>query len=401
MRIWTAFLLVAVSLSGCASVDSVDEPVTSEAPEASPDYVPHVIVGVPDSGINPYHELYFRENLTSHPCSYIQDFPCDIPALNLTVGGNMSWEERFEADKDLWTAIQPGDVYWIPQTVFVGVVCESPYSPAGGEICILDDSHMHGTGTTSSVITENPDALIVFKEGQSGIEPILETGIPVDVFSVSWGTIAPIPVGNEVFARTYSPIYVLAAGNDPRSVLLDSWAGSTRAITVGGAYPDNTQEPMAGQQGDVVSYYCRPTAQTQSIDEMRASYCGTSFATPTTAGAISKVILAIRESSGYTGTTEDGMVDPLADVSVQDLKDAVFRTASYNPEDQYPADPAFGAGIPVNPVAPWVQWNWGFYDGLVAEATIEHFLGQEQPEKPMEAQLYMEALYTARETLHG
>ncbi|MGB1585745.1 MAG: S8/S53 family peptidase [Thermoplasmatota archaeon] len=400
MRFLLIMILAATAFAGC--VDSDDPEPTTALPPADPSggFEPHVIVGVPDSGINPYHEQFYRPDRVDHPCTYIEAFPCDIPALNLTVSRDvdLTWEERFEADRATWESVQPGDVYWIPQTVFIGAICESLFDSTG--ICILDDTNMHGTGTTSSVLSENPDALIVFKEGGSSIEPILNSGIPVDIFSVSWGTIVPIPVGGqEVFGRVYSPIYILAAGNDPRSVLLDSWAGSTRAITVGGAYGDNTQEPLAGQQGDVVSYFCRPTAQTMSLEEMRPSYCGTSFATPTTAGGISKVVLAIREASGYTGTTVDDLVDPVAGISVDELKEAVFRTASYEPENQYP-----GAGtgeLPLNPVAPWVQWGWGFYDGLVANATIDHFFVEPAPAKPDAAVTYMGALYTARETLHG
>lgn len=403
MRILVAAMLALTALAGCADVDppaddTPDGPTTEET-----GYRPHVIVGVPDSGINPYHELYFRANLSMHPSAYIEDFPTDIPALNLTVDPtlDLSWEERFEADQDLWQEIGPGDVFWIPQTVFVAVVCESGFD-SDAEICILDDSNMHGTGTTSSIITENPDALIAFKEGGSSVEPIIEAGIPVDIFSVSWGYIAPIPVAVEgVLSNSYSPIYVLAAGNDPRSILLDSWPGDTRAIAVGGAYSqDNTQESLAGNQADVVSYFCRPTAQTQSLDEMRESYCGTSFATPTVAGALSKVVLAIREQSGYNGTIQDGMVDPVAGVSIADLRAALNRTASYDPEAQY-ENTGFPAAVPLNPAAPWVQWGWGFYDGLVANATVAHFLSEPAPEKPMEAQLYMEAVYEARQTVHG
>lgn len=126
--------------------------------------------------------------------------------------------------------------------------------------------------------------------------------------------------------------------------------------------------------------------------------CGTSFATPTVAGALSKVILGLREVSGYTGGIQDNYVDPVLGVSVHDLRGAMNRTASYEPEGQYPSH----TGIPVNPVAPWVQWGWGFYDGLVANATLAHLLGtQEAPEKPDEAQLYMETVHTARSLYYG
>jgi hypothetical protein len=55
----------------------------------------------------------------------------------------------------------------------------------------------------------------------------------------------------------------------------------------------------------------------------------------------------------------------------------------------------------LNPAAPWVQRDWGFSDGRVADATIDHLLGDETEPKPAEAQAYMEALHTARESLYG
>jgi hypothetical protein len=396
MRLIVLSLLMTAMFAGCANLDP--EPVAQTEPVLS-SYEPHVLVAVPDSGINPYHMTYYREARTAHPCTYIEDFPCEIQPLNFTVGpSDMDWDARYEADADIWANITHGEWYWIPQTVFVAVACEGEGGRTSG-VCILDDGQMHGTGTTSSVISENPDAFIAFKEGGPGIEMFAD--LPVDVFSVSWGHIAPIPAPVEgLSTKLIRPIYVLAAGNDPRSILLDTWASEPGAITVGGAYADGTQEPMAGNQADIVSYFCRPTAQTQSVDEMRPSYCGTSFATPTTAGAISKVILALRQNSTYTGASVDGYVDPILDITVEDVVAAVYRTASYDPEGEYPADPAFGAGIPLNPVAPWVQWGWGFYDGLVADATIAHLLVKEQPAKPMEAELYMSALRQAREASH-
>ncbi len=396
MRLLVAALLVATALAGCASVDEAPA-TTAPTSTESDSFEPHVLVGVPDSGINPYHAMYFRENRTEHPCTYVQDFPCNLPALNLTVGpGNLTWDERFEADKASWDAVVDGQWYWIPQTVFVaasGFGCDG--------LCILDDNGMHGTGTTSSIVSENPDVLIAFKEGGSDITPMLEAGLPVDIFSVSWGYIAPIPANVEgLLDNRLSPLYFKASGNDPRPGHSDAWTGSPYVISVGGAYSaDKSEEVMASKQPDIVSFYCRETAQTMVVDEMRERYCGTSFATPTAAGAASKVVLALRQASGYTGALQDGMVDPVLGISVEMFRDAINQTASYDPEPTQPHTST--TSVPLNPVAPWVQWGWGFYDGLVANATIEHLLGEPAPAKPMEAVLYMEALYAGREILHG
>lgn len=362
---------------------------------------PHVIVGVPDSGVNPYHEIYYRPDRTEHPCTYIEDFPCGLPALDLSIGEHSSWQAAFEADKPIWQSIRPGDAFWIPKTVFVAVICEEPYEDpvngAVGDLCIIDDSDMHGTGTTSSVLSENPDALIAFKEGRSSIEPFRTHNIPVDIYSVSWGNIVPIPTF--LAGHDTAPIYVVAAGNDPRSTLIDGWAGDPRVISVGGAYAQsNSEEGMAAKQPDVVSYYCRPTAQTESISGTRDRYCGTSFAAPTVAGGLSKVVLELRRESGYTGSVSNGMVDPILGVSVGDVRDALNRTASYDPSSKYSGG---SIPVPLNPAAPYLQWGWGFYDGNVADATIKHMLGiEEAPEKSADAVLYMETMHAAKELAH-
>lgn len=374
---------------------TIAEATTTVTVESVP-FQPHVIVAIPDTGINPYHEMYRRPHLTEHPCTYIQDYPCDIPALNLTLDAG-TWTEAFEADRAKWESIRPGQWFWIPQTVFIGVTCEYAYEEADGDICILDDSHMHGTGTTSSVIMENPDALIVFKEGGSSIVPIMDRRLPVDIYSVSWGYIAPIPAVGQTIDE--DAIYVLSAGNDPRSTLVDGWAGDPRAFTVGGAYANGqSEEALAAKQPEVVSYFCRPTAQTRSLDEMRESYCGTSFAAPTVAGALSEVVLEVRRASGYLGGMVGPYVDPVQGITHGDIRDAMNRTASYDPEAQY--SNSLITGIPLNPVAPWVQWGWGFYDGLVADATITHLLETPAPAKPDEAVLYMETVFLAKQATH-
>lgn len=388
--------LVGVVFAGC--IGDGDPLPDDDEPEDEPTYVPRVIVGIADTGINPYHEMFYRPDLTEHPSTYLEGFPEDLPALNFSVGGD-DWETMFEQDQEVWESIEPDTWYWIPQTVFVAVSCDENANDAyRGDNCILDDGHMHGTGTVSSALMENEHALFAFKDGGPGIGPFIDGGIPVDIYSISWGSGVPAVTPS---SRLMDSVYVLAAGNDPHSTLLNNWAGDPRAIVVGGAYSsDDSEEISARKQPDVVSYYCRPTADTMTVTGMRDSYCGTSFATPTVAGALSKVLYAVRNETGHTGGTEGNVLDPEAGLTIGQLRGALNRTASYEPEAQYPngRDPS----LPLNPVAPWMQWGWGFYDGLVADATIAHVLGGEQvPEKPMEAQLWMETVRDVKEFLYG
>ncbi len=369
-------------------------------------YIPHVIVGVPDSGINAYHSVYRRPALTEHPCTYILDYPCSIPALELTLDAP-SWQAAFEADREKWESIRPGDRYWIPGTNIIGAVCDQPYqgstlastNPGGGkDYCILDDTSMHGTGTTSSVLSENPDALLVFVEGNSGgVDYLLDGVFPIDVVSYSWGPPAPLPlVGSQAFNR--APIVVAASGNEGAfPVVADGQKMHPNVYTVGAGDGATRTEP--GYSGwkttDFVSQYCRPTAQTRSLNEQRDSYCGTSFSAPTFAGALSRVILELRLQSGYTGSIVGDAVDPVLGVTKMHLRKAINHTSSYDPESPFPPR---NLGVPLVSAAPYYQWGWGYYSRNDVPATLACLRDAVCPERPVDTVRYMEALWALRET---
>lgn len=398
MRLLIALSLFTVLFAGCATYSGA-EPLAKSSPGSGATFEPHALLAIPDSGINPYHELYFRPDRVDHPCTYVENFPCDIPALNLSVGLD-DWDAAYKADENLWNQIEPDQFYWIPKTVFVAVMAEGPCDG----VCILDDTSMHGTGTTSSAVMENPDVLIAFKEGGSSIQPFIDAKLPVDIFSVSWGFIAPIPTPEPVCleGEDYKgTMYIKASGNEPGvSTLLDCWSGKSGPITVGGAYAeDDTQEVLAYKEMDVVSYYCRPTAQTNVVSGLRESYCGTSFSAPTVAGALSLVVLELRRQTGYTGGNVGEMMVPDLNITRDMIRDALNQTASYAPESQYSNTGTLA--LPLNSLAPYVQWGWGFFDALVANATIGHLLEGGGTLKSDEAVLYQETLYEVRKTLYG
>jgi hypothetical protein len=222
--------------------------------------------------------------------------------LNLTLDAD-SYEEALEADQHVWEDVEQGDWYWIPETPLLAVHCRGATGNGTSSQCSLDQRG-HGTGTTSSVLTENPNASLAFVDDGSSTRDFEERGIPVDVYSVSWGHIAPIPgtgsacLKNDgpVAEKNVFPLYVKASGNAPgASSLSDCWSGHPRAVTVGGAYAeDDSRELLAYKESNVVSYFLRPTAMHQSLTEMRDSYCGTSFAAPTVAGALSKIVAEVR-----------------------------------------------------------------------------------------------------------
>lgn len=378
-------------------------------------FEPHVIVAVPDTGINPYHEIYWRPERTEHPCTYIEDFPCDLPALPISIGKHPTWQEAVQADLDVWRSVQPGDWFWIPQTVFVAVGCDGAMpgaSPWGDPICILDENDNHGTGITSTILMENPDALLVFMESHDQTHDLFdETQVPIDIYSHSNGFNGPNPYvagTGETLDGPVHPVYVRAAGNQPDTTFDKYTRAHPDVITVGGGYAaDRSATIVTTKTIDVASYFCHPGAVPDAFTGVHGEFCGTSAAAPTVAGAVSKVILGLRRHSGYTGSIEGRMVDPVLGVSIKDLRDAINLTASYTPPVQYALtendyDNALGATVPVPPDAPWTLWGWGFYDGWVANMTLDVLLGHmAPPEKPDQARQWQGAQYAIRLALYG
>ncbi len=421
----SALAVVILTLSaGCVAPAS---PLESSADELgdSP-FIPHVIVGVPDTGISPYHEVFYRPELTDHPCTYIRDFPCDVKELRLTLGGG-DWDAAMAADRAIWESVERETWHWIPQTSFIAVRCDAMTWNDGGnpipraDVCILDDMrYTHGTWTTSSVAMENPHALLAFHEGSfSGTSrPFRDGGIPVDIVSESLGPVVPRPVRpipptmQDACSRVeFWPIHVHSAGNQAWPIPLDCVKGDPRGIIVGGGSTSpRSHNALSGNMADLESYMCRPTAaygDTSRIWPPGTPDCGTSLAAPTVAGALSKVILEVRRSSGYEGgLVEGGLVDPILGLTIAQLRGAMNLTASYNPEAKYATSinsvAYANTAVPLNPAAPWLQWGWGFYDGQIAEATLAHLLGtRPAPAKPAGAVAHMEALYDLRKELYG
>lgn len=388
---------------------NASQPGDEDAVDPFADKVPYVVVGIPDSGVNPYHEIFRRPDLTDHPCTYVRDFPCDVPALNLTLDAT-SYEEAVDADRETWTTVEPGDEFWIPGTNIIGALCQRPYSGGNAQstvtgaldtepdYCILGDSSSHGTETASSVLTENPDALLIVEEGNAIHDSLTNGRFPVDVISFSWG--APVPLyGGPVLTSEYSMFFVAASGNEGAfPVVADSSKGHQSVITVGAADGSEVSEP--GYSGwktmEFVSEYCRPLAVSDALAGTENG-CGTSFAAPTFAGALSAVILEVRRESGYVGGIVNGSVDPLQGHSMWDVRDAVNRSATYDPDDAFDGEDPEDGGLFVPAVTAY-QYGWGYVARNQIRPAVECVLRDVCGSPDPLTATYMQALWAIRST---
>lgn len=376
------------------------------------------VVAVIDTGINPYH-LEFRDDsplALQHPSTYIDGYPTDIPALELTLDAG-SYEEALEADCALWASVERGKLYWVPGTKIVGAAsfqnasasCDS--GTLTGEVHILDNGG-HGTMTASRATAESygacPECRVVAIEYTGSVNLINPAGSEdgpmdaialaaehrdwIDLQSNSWGPIAPVydPTGlggllaaNPEFVAEVERVSALqpafwASGNGAafrggalgHPTFLTPHA-TPSAIMVGG-HDSGYVQTWPGFPPHLVSDSCDSwAAHEDSIHESGDSVGGgTSGATPYAAGQAARILSDARALLGdtSTGQSADGVMasgdpgaitsGPLADgqLTREEWQRILYTTATDRPVAQHEDGPTCGiGGAPYNEVP--VRWS--------------------------------------------
>src|SRR6185503_13881297 len=184
------------------------------------------VVGVADSGINPYHfefsaatypdpdVLALTRNFTRHPSEYITGYPASAQALPITLGQGY----YPAADQPMWASVDKGKLYWIPGTKIIGAIDAGDGSAVNADpdaTPIVDDDG-HGTGSSSVSVGNRygycPTCLLMFTESLD--TTFNESFSWVDITSHSFATVGGVPLG-------------LALGPD-----LDTKAAAERGQTV-------------------------------------------------------------------------------------------------------------------------------------------------------------------------
>ncbi|MAD72997.1 MAG: hypothetical protein CL973_04315 [Euryarchaeota archaeon] len=391
-------VMITASLSGCISDDSVDETLI----EDDDTFRNYSVVAPVDTGINVYHD-HFRTNET-YP-EWLLDGLGVTMTCDLTFSG--TWQERYEADKETcWDNINSTDIVYFPGTKIIGTTPDD-----NTEIPILDDpSDGHGTAVTGAVLDANPDAIIFFVEGFSDAAVLAAANQPlVDIISTSFGPIGSIPVpgiedATEIAVVQEKKIHTGAADNSPSPAVQDSTAGPPWSIGISGYAEegDDQKETMSGSYPDIAADWTQVLPNHDDIDGYHET-SGTSFATPRTAGLLSKVIQHLRTESGDFSSGADPNLrsgylvngDDM-NISQAQIRDALNLSAWYPSFNTW--DPLSGT-TPVSPVAPCTQIGWGVVNESNVEPMINHLNGNLiQPERPSDVTLCMETNQEIRET---
>ena len=392
------FIMIMASLSGCISDDS-KEPIPIDEEETFRNYS---VVAPIDTGINVYHD-HFRTNET-YP-EWLLDGLGVTMTCELTFIG--TWQERYEADKEMcWDRINSTDIVYFPGTKIIGTTPDD-----NTDIPILDDpSDGHGTAVTGAVIDANPDAIIFFVEGFSDAAVLAAANQPlVDIISTSFGPIGSIPVpgiedATEVAVVVEKKIHTGAADNSPSPAVQDSTAGPPWSIGISGYAEegDDQKETMSGSYPDIAADWTQILPNHDDIDGYHET-SGTSFATPRTAGLLSKVIQHLRTESGDFSSGADPEIrngflvnSDSMNISQAQIRDALNLSAWYPSFSTW--DPLSGT-TPVSPIAPCTQIGWGVVNESNVQPIINHLNGNTiQPDRPADVTLCMATNQEIRES---
>lgn len=415
-------VLVLLVLAGCAG-NVPDDPLLDSDGDGVPDEEeirmgrdPHVaeaetglarsVVAVIDSAVNPYHDFYHKG--PPIPKEILATFVDSQgrPPLEIRLTMEGSWQERRDADADVWDNIEAGRLVHFVGTRLLAV-------SFGGNII---SGGAHGTGTTSSVLITDPEAIVVLVQGVGGNEgeKWAATTPWVDILSESYGLYCGQPVvelatpestaRNNLVAWENGKIVVGAADNTPCPAMNDGTSGPPWVVGVSGDHPATEgacREPVSGNFPDFTADFTQDLPYGNVLNGTE-TVSGTSFATPTAAGAFSRALRQVREAWGHEGGIVDGALALSPEgtrLTHSALRDAFNHTATY-----FPLAPVCGqpGSVPVNPAAPWLQMGWGHLDDVVADHAAQVVLGTvEATPKPPAAVTYMQTIYTYRQAAWG
>jgi subtilisin family serine protease len=362
-------------------------------------------VAVIDSGINPYHgffhaggEPYAAQAPSAVTPEVLAAFGIDAAhQIQLTRTGDPAAD--YAADKArVWDQIKQGELYWFKGTNIIATT----FDPGTRPILPDDSADTHGVGTTAAVVRANPESVILFVEGiTDASETFAFTHPEVDIVTTSYGFPGSLPLPFHL-KNSYTGVvkngklHFGAADNSPALSPPDGTSGPWWSIGIAGFQEATTgtnpadpgsegRQIVSGSLPDFVADftqvlpYC-DTCQTGGMS--RAS--GTSFATPRSAGTMSKILLEARRALRHAGGIRrlaDGtavMVQGADRVITNWQLRRALESGAYYPSVYQFTPTTTGTynitSVPVLDPAPWAQVGWGAITPDPAHQVIEQTL---------------------------
>jgi len=420
--------------------------------QSTADYKPNVVIALIDTAIDVYHEIYRRESMITHPSTYIEGFPENAKAVNVTFDDSAGYWSNVNTDKSIWQNLTPRTLYWFPHTNIIGISFQD--FDEGGENYTLLSGHWHGTVTSSIVAMKCPKATIVMIQANSSTLAeafswaVNQTWIDIIIPEFATRQADARPEWTEIpniskKAVEEGKMIITPSGNRARDISFSSnICGMPWVISVGGVESySHGASIFVSRWTDYVSNFTEMAANVPKppnywnlFNDTYRNGSGTSASAPVVAATFGLIILQIREKFNYThGIINESLIDiPEKSIRITniDLRETVNHTAIYwKTKDWQPGhwpywkDPMwqnllshillwpitfsalfllrfFTMTRPVSPVAPWLQMGWGFVDSSIVNETVSVLLGEkEMPEKPDGAIRYMNLLYNIRKDI--
>lgn len=389
--------LVCTTPGGCGPAGDVADGGSGVPPGPALPPDERVVVAVIDSAINAYHDFFYAGSpiyadaapsaVTPAVLQELGVTPNNV--LELTRTGNLGAD--IAADQAIWNRLERGVPYWVKGTNVVML------SYVAGDLPVLLPDPVkspHGLGTSATVLTANPEAVILFVETEGDLANDLSHDYAflhpsVDIISTSYGVSIPgtgFPLPEwRAFRNSYAAVveqgklHFSSGGNGPGLTPLRAGAGPWWSIGVSGV-EEGTSEGrslLSGNFPDFLSDFTQNLPYCHDAVDCYRNVGGTSFSTPRAAGVASRVLLDARRASGHAGGIRMGEGVPLmveGDIPVTNWRlRRALEQAAHVPEF-LSFDPIAGVtdlvGVPVNPVAPWLQVGWGDLTALPEKGVV-------------------------------
>ena len=412
--------------------------VNAQEPPPPPEPFPHVVVATLDTGTNPLHPA-FRRDQPFHPSTFIPGYPADAEAIHL------SFEETFEdtlaaSAPELARLKEKRFPYWFPGTNLIGT-----WAAQGDAIPIFDTrartgaTHSHGSSASSQIAGTGlglaEDAFLVIVDrtlnnsagGSTNADVYRTNGEAlrwaadqpwIDIIHTNIQNVVPL-AGNQVpyepgyheaveYALSKGKLVVSAGGNwyaEPTET--SPHAGPPGVLAVGANDNCGYTEYSNPDPHVVMDGWGTVAAQPNGFGT--TTFSGTSSASPRTTGYAAQLLLEIRRRFAYTEGMKNGALielpagtqlpatGPLADgrLLAAELHEVIRKTANPNPHA------SIWDGTQVTCIPQPTDLPFSFYPkmgyGEVSEHTMPTALSVVLGTAPMPSRPVEDALYEASE----
>ena len=404
-------------------------------PAPAPQFAPHVVVATLDTGANPLHPAWQRDQ-SLHPSTFIPGYPADAQAVTLSFED--TFEDSREASLDELAKLKDRSVMsWFPGTNLIGTwahptdqipIFQTNATGTGG-------THQHGASASSQIagidLGMAPEAFVVIMDRtpDSGADVYLSNaeGLRwaadqpwIDIIHTNIQN--PVPLDRDgiyggypeaaAYAVSKGKIVVSAGGNFYAEATETSPHAGPPGVFVAGANDNCGYTEFSNPDPHVVMDGANTVSAHPNGFGTR-SFGGTSSASPRISGYVAKLLFDIRTAVGYVGGIQDGALvvldagvarpsaGPLADgrLTAAELQELVRKTANPNPHASR-WDGTQGTCIPQPAALPAAFYPKMGY-GEVSEHTIGAAFDVALGRSPMPSRPIEDRFYDASETMRA